>query len=136
MKVTPTAILDVILIEPAVFRDGSNLLLHLRPAPVVARVATTTAMVRDGVEAWFQREVAVASHLVERGAPVVPPSNEVPPGPHQRNGLWLTFWRYVDQDRDRVPTHEEVTERRREQPGCKILHLAPRKSIVHCRRSH
>src|SRR3954451_18502571 len=46
---------------PAVLHDGSNLLVHLRPAPVVARVPTVTGMVRPGA-GWLQREVAVAGH--------------------------------------------------------------------------
>ncbi len=33
--------------DPELLRDGYNLLVRLRPAPVVARVATVTAVVRD-----------------------------------------------------------------------------------------
>lgn len=32
--------------DPVVLRDVSNLLVHLRPTPVVARVATSTATTR------------------------------------------------------------------------------------------
>ena len=32
--------------EPRVLKDGSNLLVHLRPAPVVVRVATFTGQIR------------------------------------------------------------------------------------------
>jgi len=32
--------------EPAVLSDGVNLVVHLRPAPVVARVATLTPLLR------------------------------------------------------------------------------------------
>ena len=32
--------------EPVVLKDGSNLLVHLHPAPVVVRVATFTAFIR------------------------------------------------------------------------------------------
>jgi hypothetical protein len=34
--------------------NGSNVLVHLIPAPVVARVATLAALVRPGVEAWLR----------------------------------------------------------------------------------
>src|SRR5215217_7681409 len=71
--------------EPRVIHEGSNLLLHLDPAPVVARVATTTAIVREG-DAWLTREVAVAGHVARRGAPAVAPSDELPPGPHSFSG--------------------------------------------------
>lgn len=74
--------------------DSSNLLVHLRPAPVVARVATATAEFREG-DAWLAREVAVGAHLAETGAPVVPLSGELPPGPHEHDGFVLTFWQHV-----------------------------------------
>jgi Ser/Thr protein kinase RdoA (MazF antagonist) len=80
--------------EAVVLKDGSNLLVHLRPAPVVARVATGTAEMRpDG--AALAREVAIALTLARAGAPVVPPSGELPPGPHRRDGFTLSFWQHV-----------------------------------------
>jgi aminoglycoside phosphotransferase (APT) family kinase protein len=81
--------------EPVVLHDSSNLLVHLKPAPVVARVATTTAVVRQGSE-WLAREVAVARHLTRAGAPVVAPSAEVDPGPHTHEGLSMSFWELVE----------------------------------------
>jgi hypothetical protein len=46
--------------EPRVLSDGSNLLVRLAPAPVVARVATSTANVRaGGVRDWLARDVAL-----------------------------------------------------------------------------
>jgi phosphotransferase family enzyme len=78
-----------------VLRNRSNLLIHLQPAPVVARIATNTAIVRHGSE-WLAREVAVAQHLVANGAPVAPPSCRVSPGPHVHDGFTLSFWEYVE----------------------------------------
>jgi hypothetical protein len=88
--------------DPQVLADGSNLILRLAPAPVVARVATTTLVLRPDVARFFARDVAVAGYLSERGAPVVPPADELPPGPHQRDGLAITFWRYAELDPDRA----------------------------------
>ncbi len=34
--------------DPVVMRNASNLLVHLRPAPVVARIMTVTANAPDG----------------------------------------------------------------------------------------
>jgi hypothetical protein len=82
--------------EPRVIHQGSNLLLHLHPTPVVARVATTTAMVREG-NAWLTREVSVAGHVASKGAPAIPPSRELPPGPHEFSGLTMTFWELVQE---------------------------------------
>ena len=88
--------------------DDSNVLVHLAPAPVVARVATTTALVRPQPVEWLAREVAVAGHLASRGVPVVAPSEELPPGPHSHDGFDLTFWRYVEQETATPPEMSEV----------------------------
>jgi hypothetical protein len=86
--------LDVV--DPVVLHDGVNVVVHLRPAPVVARVATLTPLLRPAVQRPFGREVALAGALSEAGAAVVPPSAELPPGPHQQDGLTLSFWRFVE----------------------------------------
>lgn len=80
--------------DPAIVHDGSNLLVALRPAPVIARVAFGAARVRDG-DGWLRREVAVAGFLAGAGAPVVAPSDLLDPGPHERDGFVLSFWRHV-----------------------------------------
>ncbi len=82
--------------RPIVLHNRSNLIVHLSPAPVVARVATTTGLVRRG-DAWLAREVAVAGHLARSGAPVVAPTSELPPGPYLRDGLALSFWEYAEE---------------------------------------
>ncbi|BAY19289.1 stress response kinase A [Anabaenopsis circularis NIES-21] len=82
--------------EAMVLQDRSNLVIHLQPVPVVARIATTTGTVRFG-NAWFAKEVAVASYLAAAGAPVVSPTNLIQPGPHQHNGLVLSFWEFVEE---------------------------------------
>jgi hypothetical protein len=77
---------------------GSNVLVHLKPAPVVARVMTGTAVLHDDVEQWLRREVAVAAFAAERTDLVVAPTDLLPPGPHERDGLWMTLWRFVAHD--------------------------------------
>lgn len=75
---------------------GSNALVHLKPAPVVARVMTATAVLHDDVELWLTRELAVGSYLADL---VVPPTDLLPPGPHERDGLWMmTLWTFVAHD--------------------------------------
>jgi hypothetical protein len=73
---------------------GSNALVHLKPTPAVARVMTATSMLHDDMESWLAREVAVGQFLGERGLAVAPTSL-MPPGPHERDGLWMTVWDYV-----------------------------------------
>jgi Phosphotransferase enzyme family len=82
---------------------GSNVLVHLKPAPVVARVMTGTAVLHDDVEQWLAREVAVGAFVAERSDLVVAPSDILPPGPHERDGLWMTLWRFVPHDAQAPP---------------------------------
>ena len=81
--------------EPEVLHDGVNVVVHLTPAPVVTRVATLTPMLRPEIGRPFGREVRLAAALAEAGAAVVPPSPLLPPGPHEHEGLVLSFWTQV-----------------------------------------
>jgi hypothetical protein len=82
---------------------GSNVRVHLKPAPVVARVMTGTAVLHDDTERWLAREVAVAAFVAERTDLVVPPSDILPPGPHVQDGLWMTLWKFVPHDAQAPP---------------------------------
>src|SRR5215213_8513350 len=82
---------------------GSNVVVHLKPAPVVARVMTGTAVLHDDPEHWLAREVAVAAFLAGRTDLVVPPSDILPPGPHERDGLWMTRWKFLPHDEQAPP---------------------------------
>jgi aminoglycoside phosphotransferase len=75
--------------------SGSNVLVHLRPSPVVARVMTGTVVLHEDPEAWLKREVSVLSFLAPSRLAVAP-SPLIPPGPHQSDGLWMTFWEWVE----------------------------------------
>jgi hypothetical protein len=90
--------------EPAVLADLLSLMVHLRPAPVVARVATTMPKLRSPIDQWMRLELDVTSFLAAKGAPVVAPSPELPPGPHRADGFAITFWTYLEADPDRTPT--------------------------------
>jgi Phosphotransferase enzyme family len=90
--------------QPTVLNDLFSVMVHLRPAPVVARVPTWISRLRTPVGDWLDREVAVTSFLSEQGAPVVTPSRELPPGPHSHDGHTISFWTYLEPDPDRTPT--------------------------------
>jgi len=76
--------------DAEVVHSGSNVLVHLRPSPVVARVMTGTVALHDDPRLWLSREVAVTSFLAPTGLAVAPASM-IAPGPHHSEGLWLTF---------------------------------------------
>jgi Phosphotransferase enzyme family len=80
--------------RPVVLGRSWHVLVHLWPAPVVARVTSGAA----GVDpADVERELPVARHAARAGAPVVHPSDLLPPGPHRHDGHTLVFWRYLVQ---------------------------------------
>jgi Phosphotransferase enzyme family len=78
--------------DPLVIGEVTNVLDHLRPSPVVARVSST--LVRGA--AALESELAFAAAAAGRGAPVVPPADE---RVHERDGLQITFWRHVEHRR-------------------------------------
>lgn len=85
-----------------ILQDGSTLVLRLTET-LVARVVQDRDGPRQGT-AWFARENAVARHLAERGAPVIPLHPDIPPGPHEHLGYPLNFWRFVTRiDREPEP---------------------------------
>jgi Ser/Thr protein kinase RdoA (MazF antagonist) len=47
-----------------------------------------------------ERELVVARHAARAGAPVIQPSDLLPPGPHRHDGHTLVFWRYLAQAGD------------------------------------
>jgi hypothetical protein len=84
-------------IEPegaVVIHSGSNVLVHLRPAPIVARVMTGTVALHGDPRTWLAREISVLEFLAPSGL-AVSPSRLMPPGPHCRDGLWMTFTEWV-----------------------------------------
>jgi hypothetical protein len=103
--------------EPVVLSHRGNLLVHLTPAPVVARVATLTGTWRLDPMAWLAREVAVAGFVADRGGPVVPPAADA--GPYWQDGLAISLWQHVVA-RDQEPGPADVGR------ALALLHLAAR----------
>ncbi len=75
-------------------KDSNNTIVKLVPAPIVAKVGTSHF--RDARLESLERELAVATHLADSGAPVVRPTREVAPGPHHWRDLTLTLWQYAE----------------------------------------
>ena len=80
--------------RPIVLSKAWHVLVHLWPLAVVARVTSGA----PGVDpADVERELTVARHAARAGAPVVQPSDLLPPGPHRHDGHTLVFWNYLVQ---------------------------------------
>jgi hypothetical protein len=77
-----------------VLKDSNNTIVHLSPAPLVAKVGTSHF--RDAELEALDRELAVGLHLAAKQAPTVRPSSDVSPGPHEVGGLTVTLWQFYD----------------------------------------
>jgi hypothetical protein len=85
--------------RPSILKDSNNTIVHLAPAPIVAKVATTT--IRPDAPAVLERELSIGLHLASRNAPIAPPASLVAPGPHWHGSTVLTLWEFRDHDPDR-----------------------------------
>jgi Ser/Thr protein kinase RdoA (MazF antagonist) len=105
--------------EPVLLRSTNNLVVHLAPAPVVAKVGRLTS---DQGGLALRKELAVALHLAALGAPIAAPSPVLPAVVHEVGEQRITFWRY----------HEE-----RNSGEIPCARLAPALSeFHHCLRSY
>ena len=94
--------------DPVVLANGANVIVHLRPSPVVAKVAASTTAVRPGTEAWLQRELNVVAFLAAAGAPVMRPSQEMPATAYHVDGHVMSFWRYLRSVGGEVPPEATI----------------------------
>ena len=76
-----------------ILQDSSTLVVRLTES-LVARIVQDTDGPRSGTE-WFERENAIASHLTQAGAPVIPLHPGLPAGPHEHLGYPINFWQFV-----------------------------------------
>ncbi|QPP06396.1 aminoglycoside phosphotransferase family protein [Streptomyces bathyalis] len=99
--------LGLTVTDAEVLHDLFSVVVHLAPSPVVARIPTVLPHSADlGSQAARQQaELDVTRWLADQGAPVIQPSPLVPREPVQRDGLSMTFWQFVEEDRDKEPDY-------------------------------
>ncbi len=90
---------------PEVLAEGFNLVVHLAPSPIVARVPILIDR-REEARTGLERDLAVSAHAAARGAPVVAPAAVVDPGPHARAGWMVGLFEYVRHERGGVSDPE------------------------------
>jgi hypothetical protein len=119
--------------DPVVLRDAWHVLVHLRPLPLVARVSSGRPYPEGPPEEDVIRELEVASHAARAGAPVVPPSGLLDPGPYRQGPHVVTFWQYVEPKREVDPVaageglrviHEALADYEGELPSVHTADLA------------
>ena len=88
-----------------ILQNSSTLVLRLTET-LVARVVQDVDGPRQGTE-WFARENAIAQHLTQHAAPVIPLHPGLPPGPHEHLGYPMNFWEFVTRV-DLDPSPQEI----------------------------
>jgi len=102
--------------EPHVLKDSHNLVVHLAPSPVVARIGQAMAELRPGIRG---RELEVIRWLVERNAPVLAPIHDAV---LERDGYDITLWPYVEpREADGAAAGQALVEVRTALAGCPSL---------------
>jgi Phosphotransferase enzyme family len=92
-----------------VLAEGQAVVVRLAPAPVVARIGVEDVF-GPRME-WQRGTVGLCRHLAAAGASVIPPSDLVPPGPYERDGFVVSFWRHIDGDNTKSVDPREAGER-------------------------
>ena len=81
--------------DPVVLRASLNVIVWLRPEPIVARIQAETGLVRSAET--LGDSMALASFLAAAGLPVCAPTSGIDPGPHVGStGHAMTLWGYVE----------------------------------------
>lgn len=98
-------------ITPIELSNGGNLIIHLAPHPIVARIATVISK-EDTENAYkiLDRELRVARHLQSKKVSVLLPTDLTNAGPYDVGGTWMTFWKYVPPIQLESPSPIEAIE--------------------------
>ncbi|MCO7126426.1 aminoglycoside phosphotransferase family protein [Sporolactobacillus shoreicorticis] len=83
-------------IHPVILNDAGNLIVHLSPYPIVARIMKLSP--EDDRDFWkgiLARELKIAQHLEQCHIPIVPFCQRIGPGPYEIGNTWMTLWEYV-----------------------------------------
>jgi aminoglycoside phosphotransferase (APT) family kinase protein len=98
-------LLGVTVESGVVLHDVFSVVVHLRPAPLVARIQVVTppSLTPEAQLLRQQRELDVVAWLDEQDVPVIAPSALVPRAPVRHNGFSMTFWELADVAEDHAP---------------------------------
>jgi len=81
--------------KPRLLHDANNVVVHLAPSPVVAKICGSA---HGGGRSKLAAELDVALHLERSGAPIVETSHELPVLAYEEGDYAMTFWRHQAQD--------------------------------------
>jgi hypothetical protein len=101
--------LGLTVTDAKVLHDIFSVVVHLAPAPVVARVPTVLPPSEDlnSLARRQRSELDVARWLADQGTAVIPPYQLEPV---QRDGFSITFWQHVEEDKGKEPDYVANSE--------------------------
>ncbi len=123
--VSVAARLGVPCAEPTVLAAGANVIVHLSPSSLVAKVAASTAEVRADAAAWLQRELDLARFLAGQGIPVMAPASGLPATVHRERGQAMSFWDYLPPSSSQPPDEATIGSMLRDLHGALRAYPAP-----------
>lgn len=86
---------NLIEVEPRILSESANLIVHLFPYDIVARVAVYSVK-NEIIKDNMIKEITVAKHLNNSGVAVIHPCETMAPGPHECSNHWFTLWQYEE----------------------------------------
>lgn len=86
----------VVVEGPRLLHDSNNVVVHLAPAAIVAKVGASSH--RPDAAASLARELEVGRFLAARHAPSARPSSLLAPGRYREGGSVVTLWDYCPHD--------------------------------------
>ncbi|AKN74524.1 aminoglycoside phosphotransferase [Streptomyces sp. PBH53] len=104
--------LGLAVTDTDVLHDLFSVVVRLTPSPVVVRIPTVLphSVSLNSLARRQQAELDVTRWLADQGCPVIPPSPLVPREPVRRDGFSMTFWPFVEEDRDKAPDYPANSE--------------------------
>ncbi|MDQ6419665.1 phosphotransferase [Paenibacillus sp. LHD-117] len=82
-------------LTPVLLHESGNLVIHLAPYPIVARLAVFASEENEAARQLAIRELSTARHLHRQGVPVILPASLTDAGPYDIDGVWTTIWEYI-----------------------------------------
>lgn len=95
-------------IDPIILNESANLVIHLSPYDIVARIALydlNTSHIKD----VMQKEIEIANYLEEKGIAVISPNKLVNYEPIDLGGHWMTLWNFERrEEREKLTSVEAI----------------------------
>lgn len=88
-------IYNLVDVEPRILSESSNLIVHLFPYDIVAKVAVYDSKT-EAIKDCINKEITIANYLKSNGVPAIRPVENMNPGPYECLNHWFSLWQFVE----------------------------------------